>query len=131
MKRIRTHDEFMRAIDCIGDGSYLPVRQPPPKTVPAGKVLVHNFVKPTSPRQRNGLRGFRVWLAPSGSATVEPCSCPWAPEVAQHYTVKDSVFEASKAELMKQAPFEFRVPVSVVRGKYFLPSPKVKDGGSR
>jgi hypothetical protein len=53
-----------------------------PKTIPAGRVLVHNLVFP--PTRRLGMRGFRAWLQaePGGFAV---CGCGWAPELGQHY----------------------------------------------
>lgn len=55
-----------------------------PKAVPAGFALVHNQVQPT---RRLGLRGFRAWLAPATTPTIEPCPCGWAPEIGTHYRV--------------------------------------------
>ncbi len=54
-----------------------------PKAVPAGRVLVHNHIRPT--RQIN-LNGFRIWLA-KPKTDYEPCPCGWAPELAKHYRV--------------------------------------------
>jgi hypothetical protein len=53
-----------------------------PKTVPAGKVLVHNQVYPVARRQ--GTRGSRYWLRPP-SDRFEVCDCGWAPELGEHY----------------------------------------------
>jgi hypothetical protein len=57
-----------------------------PAVVPAGKVLVHNHVAPTS---RNGAHGFRYWLADPNPTEyqVEVCPCKWAPELSEHYRV--------------------------------------------
>jgi uncharacterized protein (DUF433 family) len=55
-----------------------------PPTVPPGRVVVHNHVRPT---RRLGQRGFRAWLA-LPSAAVEICSCGWAPELPEHYRVR-------------------------------------------
>jgi hypothetical protein len=63
-----------------------------------GLVVVHNHVRPTDDAEEMcdwplGLHGFRAWLAspdPTRAAAyargqpgyeVEPCSCPWAPEL--------------------------------------------------
>ncbi len=54
-----------------------------PKSVPSGKIVVHNFVRPTV---RLGMRGFRAWLAePSPEYVV--CPCGWAPHLSVHYRV--------------------------------------------
>ncbi len=52
-----------------------------PESVPSGKIVVHNNVRPTS---RLGTRGFRVWLD-EPSPRYEVCSCEWAPELGGHY----------------------------------------------
>jgi hypothetical protein len=53
-----------------------------PASVPAGKVLVHNNVRPT--RQLGSL-GFRAWLSPPDRLKLEVCGCGWAPQLGQHY----------------------------------------------
>jgi hypothetical protein len=54
-----------------------------PKSVPDGRCLVHNHIRPT---RRLGSRGFRAWLAdPSPALTV--CDCGWAPELGPHFRV--------------------------------------------
>jgi hypothetical protein len=58
-----------------------------PTTVPEGKIVVHNHVKP---RTRLGEGGFRAWLAVP-SPHYEPCPCPWAPHLSEHYRVKHRV----------------------------------------
>jgi hypothetical protein len=52
-----------------------------PKTVPHGRILVHNNVRPT---ERPGTRGFRAWLQPP-THNVQVCPCGWAPELGPHY----------------------------------------------
>ena len=54
-----------------------------PDAVPDGLVLVHNTVRPA---RRQGTRGFRFWFQ-SPVPGLEPCSCPWAPELGQHHRV--------------------------------------------
>jgi hypothetical protein len=56
-----------------------------PKTVPEGRVVVHNHVRPA---RRLGTRGFRAWLA-EPSADIERCDCGWAPELGAHYRVRN------------------------------------------
>jgi hypothetical protein len=51
-------------------------------------VLVHNSVRPT---RRLGSRGFRAWLQSPDSVGLEVCGCGWAPELGQHYRVKQKV----------------------------------------
>ncbi len=54
-----------------------------PKSVPSGKIVVHNRVRPTI---QLGMRGFRAWLAePSPNYVV--CQCKWAPHLRVHYRV--------------------------------------------
>ena len=52
-----------------------------PTEIPAGRVLVHNHVRPT---RRLGSRGFRAWLA-EPSERLEVCGCGWAAELGEHY----------------------------------------------
>jgi hypothetical protein len=54
-----------------------------PRAIPAGKILVHNHVRPQSPLELNG---FRAWLTTPG-AKYEACNCGWAPAL-QHFRVK-------------------------------------------
>jgi hypothetical protein len=57
-----------------------------PKAVPAGRLLVHNHVRPA---RRLGWRGFRAWLLPADQPDgVEPCGCGWAAELGVHYRVR-------------------------------------------
>ncbi len=77
-----------------------------PKSVPAGKIVVHNHVRPPRGGPRAGLknavhggvstmrlgsRGFRAWLADPSPDTyaVEVCPCDWAPHLGVHYRVAD------------------------------------------
>ena len=55
-----------------------------PKQIPAGKLLVHNQVKPA---KRLGTGGFRAWLAETDLG-IELCNCGWAAELGNHYRVK-------------------------------------------
>lgn len=57
-----------------------------PRTLPAGRVLVHNFVRP---QPVLGLNGFRAWLE-APSELLERCDCPWAPRLDAHYRVRRS-----------------------------------------
>jgi hypothetical protein len=68
----------------VAEMTYLRHGSPPPKTAPAGQMLVHN-VRPTSPNQRTGANGFRAWLSPRGTAGYVVCDCGWAPGVTRHY----------------------------------------------
>ena len=57
-----------------------------PAAIPAGRVLVHNHVRPT---RALGSRGFRAWVqAPDRPPRLEACPCDWAPELGQHYRVQ-------------------------------------------
>ena len=66
------------------DGTEMEYLRSLPKVVPAGKVLVHNSVRPS---RRQGNRGARFWLSPEGTERLEHCPCDWAPELGQHYRV--------------------------------------------
>ena len=77
------------AVDCpwseVEEGcmEYL-FQLPKPGQVPAGKVVVHNNVRPT----RNfGSRGFRAWLESEPQQNLLPCPCDWAPELGTHYRI--------------------------------------------
>jgi hypothetical protein len=50
-----------------------------PKTIPPGRILVHNF--PPSPEQANclGLNGFRAFTVPETvKEGFKKCSCGWS-----------------------------------------------------
>jgi hypothetical protein len=71
--------ELVRELDI----EYLDVI-PAPSAIPAGKVVVHNSVRPT---RRLGSRGFRAWLStPTGRLVA--CDCAWAPELGIHYRIE-------------------------------------------
>ena len=59
-------------------------RTPKADEVPAGRVVVHNSVRPAL---RLGTRGFRAWVA-APHDRLEPCGCGWAPELGVHYRVR-------------------------------------------
>ena len=63
-----------------------------PESVPSGKFVVHNHVRPT---RRLGSRGFRAWLA-EPSPRYEVCPCEWAPELGAHYRVNRHLMWFSK-----------------------------------
>jgi hypothetical protein len=53
-----------------------------PKSVPDGKILVHNKSRPTA-------HGFRTWLQPpSDNPSLVVCKCKWAPHLERHYRDK-------------------------------------------
>ena len=54
-----------------------------PQSVPSGKIIAHNCVRPT---RRLGSRGFRAWFA-EPSSKYEVCPCKWVPELGFHYRV--------------------------------------------
>ncbi len=66
-----------------------------PRSVPFGKIVVHDHVHPTSKfvhptsKFKLGSRGFRAWLA-KPSPRYEVCPCEWAPELDVHYRVRSS-----------------------------------------
>ena len=55
-----------------------------PESVPSGKIVVHNRVRPT---KQLGSRGFRAWLD-EPSPRYEVCPCVWAPELGAHYRLR-------------------------------------------
>jgi hypothetical protein len=55
-----------------------------PKSVPQGKVLVHNHVH--RPTRTQGVRGSRYWLQPPADNLIV-CTCAFAPELGTHYRV--------------------------------------------
>ena len=55
-----------------------------PPNVPAGKILVHNSVKPAT---KLGEGSFRAWLDNPGPQHVV-CSCGWANGLGNHYRVR-------------------------------------------
>ena len=67
------------------DMEYLNYLAHVPKSVPPGKIVVHNNVRPT---KQLGMRGFRAWLA-EPSPRYEVCPCEWAPGLDVHYRVRD------------------------------------------
>lgn len=54
-----------------------------PADIPAGRVVVHNHVRPA---RRLGMRGFRAYLVQPGPL-ITACGCGWAPELGTHYRV--------------------------------------------
>ena len=76
---------------------------PMPRTVAAGRVLVHNHV---TPQAYIGLNGFRAWtqVLPDSSLTV--CKCKWAGvkiPVKVHYRIKASVLRKGRAASIAKA----------------------------
>jgi hypothetical protein len=56
-----------------------------PRKLPAGKLLVHNKVRPV---KHIGLNGFRIWLqSPEDDPKLVVCKCGWAPHLGEHYRV--------------------------------------------
>ena len=57
-----------------------------PASIPSGKALVHNNMRPT---RRLGSHGFRAWLVDPDddrqAHRVVVCDCGWAPELGKHY----------------------------------------------
>ncbi len=66
------------------DMEYLNYLSDVPKSVPPGKIVVHNDVRPT----QLGMRGFLAWLV-EPSPQYEVCPCEWAPGLDVHYRVRD------------------------------------------
>jgi hypothetical protein len=57
-----------------------------PESLPDdGQVLVHNVAYAGQP---SGDMGFRFWLAAPNPDRQQPCSCAFAPAIAQHYRTR-------------------------------------------
>jgi hypothetical protein len=65
-----------------------------PRALPAGRVLVHNHVRPA---RRLGVRGFRAWLSPPDATRLQRCACGWAPELGAHYRMAHRVGLTTRA----------------------------------
>src|SRR5207253_1385938 len=65
-----------------------------PRTVRAGRVLVHNHVRPVGfgPLYPVGGDGFRAWTQIPEPDHLERCDCGWAPECPVHYRVRRDAF---------------------------------------
>jgi hypothetical protein len=60
-----------------------------PKSVPAGRIVVHNQVRPPGfPNIRLGFDGFRAWTEPEDAPERVRCDCGWAPQLPEHYRVE-------------------------------------------
>ena len=59
-----------------------------PRSVPEGRVLVHNHVR-HEPDTPTGVNGFRAWTVPVDWQAVPlvECDCGWAPLAGAHYRV--------------------------------------------
>ena len=53
-----------------------------PTTIPEGKILWHNRVKPT---RHLGSRGFRAYLDDPDDDKYVKCDCGWGAELGDHY----------------------------------------------
>jgi hypothetical protein len=63
-----------------------------PRTIPDGKVLVHNqvYLVTTLP----GMRGSRIWTQDwSDESKLVVCDCGWAPNLGAHYRVFGTILE--------------------------------------
>jgi hypothetical protein len=56
-----------------------------PTTIPDGKILGHNHVRPT---RHLGSRGFRAWLDNHDDDHYVKCDCSWGSELGDHYRVR-------------------------------------------
>jgi hypothetical protein len=64
---------------------YLPAGKMP-KEIPAGKILVHNSVRPS---RRIGYKGSRAWWDDKGNAdNSDKCDCGWGAELGEHYIAR-------------------------------------------
>jgi hypothetical protein len=60
-----------------------------PRTIPPGRVLVHNHVRPEGFHARTvpDFQGFRVWFQDPAPRRLRRCRCGWAPHLAHHFLV--------------------------------------------
>jgi hypothetical protein len=60
--------------------------EPPPRTIPPGRVLVHN-VDSLGPNRLLGSGGFRAWLCDADyDHQTKPCDCGWRGYGPHHRT---------------------------------------------
>ena len=62
-----------------------------PRTVPPGRIVVHNHVRPEGfPDVPVGWHGFRVWtdVPKPRDYRVVTCRCGWAPHLRRHFRVR-------------------------------------------
>jgi hypothetical protein len=59
-----------------------------PRKIPAGLVLVHNFVQALEADHPPSVNGFRAWFSKAGDKRLAVCRCGWAPRFKNHYRVR-------------------------------------------
>ena len=64
-----------------------------PKVVPAGRIVVHNHVRPMPVLGENG---FRAWTEPEGTPDRVVCVCSWASHLDEHDRVDLGAVQARK-----------------------------------
>ena len=102
-----------------------------PKSVPSGKIVAHNNVRPA---RRSGTRGFRFWFADAGDPLYEFCWCKWAPELGDHYRPIEPGFRILKTKGPAMLDYLKTVPKSVPSGKIVAHNnvyPVARRGGTR
>ncbi len=80
----RTHTRPDGSIECRELTANIYLAQVP-ESIPDGKWIVHNHVRPSL---RLNADGFRAWLVNPDPDQYEACDCRWASEVGQHYRVR-------------------------------------------
>jgi hypothetical protein len=78
-----------------------------PERIRAGRVLVHNHVRPTDfqPHYPAGLKGFRFWTQrPQDLPPLKRCYCEWAPHVPEHYQVDRAASRKTSGEALATPP---------------------------
>jgi hypothetical protein len=69
-----------------GGDEYLPSGRPP-KAVPEGKILIHNFPPDREQARQLGLNGFHAWWHEKSTASQwTECDCGWCSNLGKHYT---------------------------------------------
>jgi hypothetical protein len=71
-----------------------------PRKIPAGHVVMHNPVRPRTPDQKLGVRGFRAWrdLRSNVVGKIPECACGWAPHLGVHYSHLSNWWPANRAK---------------------------------
>jgi hypothetical protein len=76
-----------------------------PVKIQAGRVLVHNRVRPPASDAVPGIDGFMAWVlhpvapGPPEIGMLEACDCGWMPNLGPHYVFPDQPLEDAVVDL--------------------------------
>ena len=82
-----------------------------PAKIQAGRVLVHNRVRPPASDAVPGIDGFKAWVlhpdasGPPQIGMLEACECAWMPSLGPHYVppggpIKETVSDLRVEDLL-------------------------------